>query len=112
MLKITGESLHIDDVIAVTNGMHIGLDYGTLSKIERSRAAVDRLIDEGTVAYGINTGFGRLRDKIIPRDKLRQLQVNLIRSHAAGVGKELDEQTVRAICSTEAFIPAFLVKAH
>ncbi len=97
MLKITGESLQIDEVVAVANGMTVALDCNTLPKIERSRAAVDQLIAKGVVAYGITTGFGRLRDKIIPPDKVKQLQLNLVRSHAAGVGKELEEKTVRAM---------------
>lgn len=97
MLIITGESLQIDDVVAVADGRTVALDHSTLYKIERSRAAVDRLIADGVVAYGITTGFGRLRDKIIPPDKVKQLQLNLVRSHAAGVGKELEEKTVRAM---------------
>ncbi len=97
MLKISGDSLQITDVVAVANGMSVTLDPETLPKIERSRAAVDQLIADGTVAYGITTGFGRLRDKIIPVEKVKKLQLNLVRSHAAGVGPELDEQTVRAM---------------
>jgi len=97
MLTITGDSLHIEDVVAVANGMTVALDRNALPKIERSRAAVERLIAEGVIAYGVTTGFGRLRDKIISPDKVKQLQLNLVRSHAAGVGKELDEKTVRAM---------------
>ena len=97
MLKISGDSLTIEDVVAVANGMTVTLDDETLPKIERSRAAVDQLIANNIVAYGITTGFGRLRDRIIPPDKVKQLQLNLVRSHAAGVGKELDEKTVRAM---------------
>ncbi len=97
MLKINGESLQIKDVVAVAEGMRVGLDRSALPKIERCRAAVDQLIADGVVAYGITTGFGRLRDKIIPGDKLKQLQLNLVRSHATGMGPELDEKTVRAM---------------
>ncbi len=97
MLTITGAALCIEDVVAVANGMPVALDRSTLPKIERSRAAVDHLIADGVVAYGITTGFGRLRDKIIPQDKVKQLQLNLVRSHAAGVGTELDEKTLRAM---------------
>ena len=49
------------------------------------------------VVYGINTGFGNFRNVVIPRQDLETLQVNLIRSHAAGVGDPFDEEIVRAI---------------
>ena len=96
-LKITGDSLRIEDVVAVAHGKRVALDPSTLPRIERSRAAVDRLIADGVVVYGLTTGFGRLRDKIISLDQLKALQLNLVRSHAAGVGPELDERTVRAM---------------
>src|SRR5690606_25033273 len=53
--------------------------------------------DEGRVVYGLTTGFGALSEVVIPRDRIRELQVNLIRSHAAGVGGPLPEAEVRAI---------------
>lgn len=97
MLKLTGNNLQIDDVVAVANGESVMLDPSALPAIERSRAAVEQLVAEGRVAYGITTGFGRFKDKIIPPAQVKQLQLNLVRSHAAGVGKELDERTVRAM---------------
>ena len=65
--------------------------------MERSREVVDRLVSEGRIAYGITTGFGRFKDKLISADQVAELQLNLIRSHAAGTGPELDEETVRAM---------------
>ena len=97
MLKITGQTLQIEDVVAVADGMKVALDPSALPNIERSRAAVEQLVTEGTVAYGITTGFGRFKDKIIPPEQIKQLQLNLVRSHAAGMGTELDERTVRAM---------------
>lgn len=96
-LLISGESLRVDDVVAVAQGRRVGLDEGALPKIQRARAAVDHLVREGRVAYGITTGFGHFKDKIIPPDQVRQLQFNLVRSHAVGVGEELDEETSRAM---------------
>ena len=58
MLKITGNELRIDDVIAVVDGMAVALDPIALPAIERSRTAVERLVRDETVAYGITTGFG------------------------------------------------------
>jgi histidine ammonia-lyase len=63
----------------------------------RAREIVDDLVARGAVAYGVTTGFGKLSDVAIPRSRLAELQVNLIRSHAAGVGDLLPEREVRAM---------------
>src|SRR4051812_44456310 len=95
---IDGNSLRIEDVVAVAR------DYAkvTLSKTARDRAGlarqtVDRLVANGTVVYGVTTGFGKLSDVAIPVDKLAELQRNLVRSHSAGVGDALPEREVRAM---------------
>ena len=64
--------------------------------VERSRALVEQLVAENKVAYGITTGFGDLAQVHIPPDQLRALQLNLIRSHASGVGAPLSETESRA----------------
>jgi histidine ammonia-lyase len=98
MLSISGENLTVDDVVAVARrGEVVGLDPSALPRVERARAAVERLVAEGQIAYGITTGFGRFKDKLIPPEQTAQLQRNLVRSHAAGAGPELDEATVRAM---------------
>lgn len=97
MITISGKELKIDDVVAVADGMSVQLDAAAVPVIERSRAAVQRLVDEGRVAYGITTGFGRFKDQIISPTQVKQLQLNLVRSHAVGVGDLLDERTVRAM---------------
>jgi histidine ammonia-lyase len=61
------------------------------------RAIIDNALQTGKVHYGINTGFGFLSNVTIPDDKLKQLQVNIIRSHACGVGKPLAPEMVRAL---------------
>ena len=96
-LIISGEGLEIDDVVAVANGRLVELDAAILPKVNRARAAVEKLVAEKQVAYGITTGFGRFKDKIISPEQVRQLQVNLVRSHAVGVGELLSEATVRAM---------------
>ncbi len=96
-LKINGQSLQIDDVVAVARGATVGLDPAALPAIKRSRRAVEQLVAEGRIAYGITTGFGRFKDKFIPPEQVAQLQLNLVRSHAAGAGPELDEEAVRAM---------------
>jgi histidine ammonia-lyase len=96
-LTISGQGLKVDDVVAVARGRPVALDPAALPAIERSQAAVEKLVDEGRIAYGITTGFGRFKDKLISPDQARQLQVNLVRSHAVGVGPALDEPYVRAM---------------
>ena len=62
-----------------------------------TRAVVDRVVESGAVAYGVTTGFGKLSDVAIPPHRLAELQVSLVRSHAAGVGALLPEREVRAM---------------
>ncbi|MFQ5694580.1 MAG: aromatic amino acid lyase, partial [Terriglobia bacterium] len=64
--------------------------------MERSRAVVDKVVAENKVIYGVTTGFGDLAQVHIPPDQLRQMQVNLLRSHASGVGEPLRETESRA----------------
>jgi len=96
-LLISGEQLKVDDVVAVAYGRPVALDPAAVPGMERSRAAVDRLVTEGRVVYGITTGFGRFKDRLISSDEVRQLQLNLVRSHAVGVGPDLSVPTVRAM---------------
>ncbi len=97
-LLISGNELEVDDVVAVAeNGRAVALSPSALPKIEQARAAVERFVAEGRVVYGITTGFGRFKDKIITPDQVKQLQVNLVRSHAVGVGTELPQAVVRAM---------------
>ncbi|HEV2038983.1 MAG TPA: aromatic amino acid lyase, partial [Casimicrobiaceae bacterium] len=62
------------------------LDSATLPAIRASRRAVQRAVDHGAPAYGINTGFGKLAKTHIAHDQLERLQTNLVRSHAVGTG--------------------------
>jgi len=65
--------------------------------MKASRAVVDRVLASGATAYGINTGFGKLASVRISSEQVRQLQVNLVRSHASGVGLPLSEAETRAM---------------
>ena len=96
-LLVNGADLKIDDVVAVADGRPVALDETILPRIERSRRGVERLVAEGAVAYGITTGFGHFKDKIISPDQTQALQLNLVRSHAVGVGPPLQEAVVRAM---------------
>ena len=68
-----------------------------LSRVAASRALIEQILAAGETVYGVNTGFGKLSDVRIPADKLSQLQINLVRSHSAGVGQPLSEPEVRAM---------------
>ena len=97
-LTISGTDLKVDDVVAVArDGRSVTLDSTILPRLQRSRAAVEQLVREERVVYGITTGFGRFKDKIISAAETRQLQLNLVRSHAVGVGPDLPEAVVRAM---------------
>ncbi|WP_420642901.1 histidine ammonia-lyase [Candidatus Leptofilum sp.] len=97
-LIISGRELKIDDVVDVARrGRQVELDTAVLPAVNRSRKAVEKLVREGHIAYGITTGFGRFKDKFISADESLQLQLNLVRSHAAGTGPALPEEQVRAM---------------
>jgi histidine ammonia-lyase len=96
-LVINGRELGVDDVAAVANGRTVALDPACIPGLIRSREAVDRMVAAGEVVYGITTGFGRFKDQIIDPAQTRNLQENLLRSHAAGVGQPLPEQVVRGM---------------
>jgi histidine ammonia-lyase len=97
MVEIDGASLTLEQTAAVADGAEVALARGARERIERSRRVVEQIIERGETVYGINTGFGALADVTIPPDKLRELQVNLVRSHSCGVGEPLSERIVRAM---------------
>jgi histidine ammonia-lyase len=78
-------------------GEQVQLTASAIERMNASRAVVDRLVASGTTAYGINTGFGKLASVRISTEQVRQLQVNLVRSHACGVGVPLTEAETRAM---------------
>jgi histidine ammonia-lyase len=75
----------------------VSLAPGAAERMNASRAVVDRVVASGGTAYGINTGFGKLASVRISTEQVRQLQVNLVRSHASGVGAPLSEPETRAM---------------
>src|SRR5215470_6630366 len=73
------------------------MSLSTRPRIAASRSLVQQIVDRDEVVYGVNTGFGKLSDVRIAQDDLRQLQLNLVRSHACGIGPPLSEPEVRAM---------------
>jgi histidine ammonia-lyase len=96
-VEIDGESLTLEQTASVAEGAQVRLRDGARARVERARRFVEDIIERGEVVYGINTGFGALADVTIPADKLRELQVNLVRSHSCGVGEPLADVAVRAM---------------
>jgi histidine ammonia-lyase len=98
-LTLDGRSLEIADVVRAARepGVTAGIDPEARAALVESRRLVDQAIGSGQTIYGINTGFGKLANVRIAPDQLERLQVNLIRSHAAGVGAPLPAGVVRAV---------------
>ncbi|MEO6577730.1 MAG: histidine ammonia-lyase, partial [Candidatus Limnocylindria bacterium] len=95
---LSGRDLTIDHVIKVARGRRaVMLDADAAERMTQSRTVVDRLVADGATAYGITTGFGDLADVRIDPDQTADLQRNLVRSHAAGVGDPLPDDVVRAM---------------
>ncbi len=96
-VRLDGQSLNLDGLEAVARGAGVELDQRALGAVSDSERYVQEAVEEGRVAYGITTGFGHFATVSIPREQVEQLQRNLVRSHAVGVGEPLDEHTVRAL---------------
>jgi histidine ammonia-lyase len=108
ILELEGNALRLQDVerIARAHSARVTLSSSARVRINAARELVDRVVAENRVVYGITTGFGALAEVVIPRERIRELQVNLIRSHAAGVGQPLPEEEVRAIAVLRANVLA------
>ena len=97
MIEIDGENLKIEDVVKVARfGERVKIAESSISKVLKSREVIDRILKEDKVVYGINTGLGELVKVKIPKNEARELQINLVRSHASGVGRYMDDEIVRA----------------
>jgi histidine ammonia-lyase len=96
---LDGQSLAIEDVVHVAHDptTRVSLKPEARRALLDRRRVIDRAISSGQTIYGINTGFGKLANVRVPPDQLDQLQTNLIRSHAAGVGSPLPPPVVRAV---------------
>jgi len=96
-IVLDGESLTLESLDLLSHGAPVTLSEPALERVAASEAFVRRAVEEGRVAYGITTGFGHFATVTIPAEKVQELQRNLIRSHAVGVGEPLPEEVVRAI---------------
>lgn len=94
---ITENAIEIDDInFIISNNAIISLDDKVIQKVNKCRSFLDdKVEDNSAVFYGINTGFGSLCNKVISKTDLKQLQTNLVKSHACGSGDEIDPIIVK-----------------
>src|ERR1700690_1761709 len=96
--QIDGEHLTLAQLYAaVFEGAEVGLAPAARERMNASRGVIERLVESDSAVYGVNTGFGKMASVRISRDQILQLQVNLVRSHACGVGAPLSEHETRAM---------------
>ncbi|WP_312912583.1 histidine ammonia-lyase [Natronosalvus caseinilyticus] len=97
-VELDGRSLTPEDVVAVArDGAPVTITTDARERVRVSRERVEDVIESGEPVYGLNTGFGELVDERIPPDQIERLQTNLLRSHAAGAGRECTREEVRAM---------------
>ncbi|XP_060699261.1 histidine ammonia-lyase isoform X2 [Hemiscyllium ocellatum] len=95
---LDGNHLTIEDLVQLGRGLYkIKLTTETEERIKQSRLLLENIVKENKVVYGITTGFGKFARTVIPHNKLKELQENLIRSHSAGVGKPLSPKRSRML---------------
>jgi histidine ammonia-lyase len=98
MLELDGQSLTLEEVARAARGDEpVRLAEAARGRMKAARQTVERIVAESRVVYGVNTGFGKLSDVTVAADELRELQINLVRSHACGVGDPLPEDETRAM---------------
>jgi histidine ammonia-lyase len=98
MLELSGQKLSLEQIVGVARGAeHVALSAEARERVLESRRVVEQITESGRVVYGVNTGFGKLADIRIEPSALRELQLNLVRSHACGVGPALSVAETRAM---------------
>src|SRR5947209_3925778 len=97
-MELKGEQISLAQLAAVAfKGEAVQISPVARPRILASRKAIEQIVARDAVVYGVNTGFGKLSDIRIQHGELRQLQLNLVRSHACGIGNPLSEGEVRAM---------------
>jgi len=107
VVLLTGHDLTLDQLVAIADGGEaVAISPDARARVAASRAVVDAKAEGDAAVYGVNTGFGSFAETRIERDDLARLQVNLLRSHAAGVGEPLPVRAVRASMALRANVLA------
>src|SRR6266480_3820463 len=97
-MELHGQKLTLAEIATVALGnVAVEVSQSARPRVLASRKVIEKIIARDAVVYGVSTGFGKLSDVRIPRGELGQLQLNLVRSHACGIGNPLSEPEVRAM---------------
>ena len=95
LIILDGNSLTIEELTSIKQiDTKVELSVASVKAINQSRKLVEEIVSSGDIVYGINTGFGALSNVTVAKEQLEQLQTNLIRSHACGVGENMDPDSV------------------
>ncbi|MDP4085559.1 MAG: histidine ammonia-lyase [Bacillota bacterium] len=98
MVKLYGQNLTLKEVKKILfKKEKVIASTVSMESVQKSREAVERIVHEQKVVYGINTGFGKFSDVLIDKEHVRDLQINLIRSHACGVGEPFPKIVAKAM---------------
>ena len=98
MITLTGQNLTLKQMKEILFGnQKVSASEMSMEAARKSREAVERIVSESKVVYGITTGFGKFSDVLIDKDHVQDLQLNLIRSHACGVGEPFPEVVAKAM---------------
>lgn len=98
VLQLAGRPLSLSEIARVAVAHEaVEIAPGSFRAIDAARRVVEEIVARGDIVYGVSTGFGKLADVHIPAEQTQQLQVNLVRSHACGVGRPLAVSEVRAM---------------
>ncbi|MCI0416648.1 aromatic amino acid lyase, partial [bacterium] len=97
-VEIDGNHLTIADIASVArDDVEVSIAPEAMERMAQSRKVIDQIVEANQTVYGVNTGFGKLADVRIPANQVNELQLNLIRSHSAGVGDPYPVSITRAI---------------
>src|SRR5271156_4327526 len=97
-VQIDGEHLSFENLYKIVySRASVEIASTARKRMEASRRVIERLIESDMAVYGVNTGFGKMASVRISREQIGELQVNLVRSHACGVGAPLSEYETRAM---------------
>lgn len=97
-MQLNGQPLALTEIATVAlEAERVEVSSAAHARILASRRVIDDIVARDTVVYGVNTGFGKLADVRVAKNELRELQLNLVRSHACGIGQPLSEPEVRAM---------------
>src|SRR5436190_2968918 len=103
MLQLSGQVLSLQEIASFAAGAFaVELAAAAIARMEASRRVVQAAAEHHIPAYGINTGFGKMCEVRIPDDAIERLQLNLVRSHACGMGRPLSEEETRVMMALRA----------